>query len=59
MKFHDLSFDKVSIEIVCFPMKEQGQISYQFYLIKASAKMNQVWVKNIFERILWNNALNI
>lgn len=30
MKFHDLAFDKATIEFVCFPMKEQGQISYKF-----------------------------
>lgn len=28
--FHDLAFDKATIEFVCFPIKEQGQISYQF-----------------------------
>lgn len=26
----DLAYDKTTIEFVCFPMKEQRQMSYQF-----------------------------
>lgn len=35
-----LAYDKATIEFVHFPMKERGQMSYQFDEIKAFAKIS-------------------